>query len=346
VRAQTGRGTRSGPRIDLLAGVLILSAVAGTGTGLPTAAGASAGRPSRVEFREIRVFPKHSFALGEPWSPTHDRLVLRGRDGLSVFDASNPKAGLRQVHNGVRVFEVSWSPDGDWLLLVIGDPDPIDSRTLVVVPWRGGSPDTLVSGVTFFPSTWGSDGRVAYVTGSDVHWIMPPHGSSPRRRGLRDAPSMVVSNRVRGRAGVQWVRPGRLKTEPLTTPLRGLHLLIVDAVPHLGRYLIQGVAADSPSVVILDTRGEIVADLGALGIPFDPSGLSADGALIVGYKTIEGVDDIKSSSMYVGSSSGSWWAQVGNVPSALKTRFSRVRNTIAYEELSGGVHVGVLKVEP
>jgi len=306
----------------------------------------SAGRPSRVEFREVRVFPHHFLAYGQPWSPTHERLVMQGGEGLSVYDATRPQSGLHQIFKGAWVRQVTWSPDGDWLLLVIGDPNPTNTRTLIAVPWQGGTPDTLVEDEAFFPAIWASDGNVAYLTGSIVHWIRPRHGSDPPPMDPRDAPSLVTRH-GEGGMNLQWIRPGKLETEPLAIPVRGYHILIADAVPRLGRYLIRGIAADSASMLILNAHGGIDADLGAAGIPFEPSGLSGDGSLVIGYKEIDDGHTISSSKMYVASSRGAWSARVEKVNAAVKACFARTGRTIAYEDpIVGGVHVGSLSFEP
>ena len=122
--------------------------------------------------------------------------------------------------------------------------------------------------------------------------------------------------------------------------------MIADAIPAVGRYLIKGVAAESSSVLVLNERGEIVADLGAAGLPFDPSGLSGDGSLIIGFKEIDDEDTIRSSQLYVGSSNGAWSTKVENVPAAIKACFARTGRVIAYEDpVNGGVHVGSLSFQ-
>jgi hypothetical protein len=294
------------------------------------------GQSPRVEFKEIRAFPMHSLAYGEPWSPIHERLVLLGGDGYSVFDAEHPNDGLRQVFSGAWVRRVAWSPDGDWLLLVIGDPSPPNTRMLVVVPWQGGSPDTLVRDVSFLHSTWASDGNVAYVVGSDIHWIKPPRGASPRPRGSVDVPTLLAS---------QWIRPGRPKGEPLETQIPGSHTLTMDSVPGLGRYLVRGIGADMPTALVLDEHGTVVSDLGAAGIPFQPTGLSGDGELVVGHKTVDDGHTMISSRLFVCSSDGRWSARVENVEAGINPCFARTGRTIAFEDPHTGVRVGILSLD-
>lgn len=311
------------------------------------AQGGSTSNPVHVEFDEIRAIPKHFPAVGDPWSPAHARLVVEGPDGYSVFDAEHPDSGLRPVYSGGWVRWTCWSPDGDWLLFVIGDASPTDSRSLVKVRWTGGPADTLAKDVPrLWPAVWCRDGAIAYLVGSEIHWI-PMRAESSSSAVVPAAESTLVSGGRGGMNGLalQWVGSGMNSAQPLATPLRGYHLLLRDALPTIGRYLVQGIAEDNPSIVILDRSGRIASDLGAAALPFDPTSLSGDGTLVVGHKESDDGHTILSSDLYLSAWDGSWSAPISNAAGGMDPRFAREGRILEFVDFNDGViHVGVLRV--
>ncbi|MGH7731043.1 MAG: hypothetical protein ACRENJ_07320, partial [Candidatus Eiseniibacteriota bacterium] len=88
-----------------------------------------------------------------------------------------------------------WSPDGEWLLLVVGDPNPHNHRTLVAVP-LGGRPDTLLTRTDILGAFWGSDGRIHFRVGYDWKSAPPPARWKPATWFVRRPVPFISGERL------------------------------------------------------------------------------------------------------------------------------------------------------
>lgn len=131
----------------------------------------------RVRIVPIPAFDAMPLELGQPgsWSPRGTRLVLRRElKQLWVLDVSQPDRRPEKVYDTNEwIRSYGWSPDGEWLQLVVGDPSPNNDRMLVAVP-LGGRPDTLITGTDIVEAFWGSDGRLHYRVGYEWKSVPPP----------------------------------------------------------------------------------------------------------------------------------------------------------------------------
>lgn len=314
-----------------------------------TAATRSAPAP---EARIVPVASFDSFWMSGPgaWSPRGLRLALMdSTTRIRVFDAARPEQPPRLVLDAnawVRSF--SWSPDGEWLLVITGEPSPDNRRVLLAVPVSGGPPDTLRNQSELWPAVWGPDGRIHYWSGRRRFALDPPARWVPAKgTRLHEPPVLAVAEdlslRLRHWAPAPGEEPLLFGADFMAGGEVGIRL--VDRLPDGSRSLI-GVSRDTLARwLIVDGDGRTVTDLRTAGLDFQPTGLSADGRLLAGFtgRWEGGEGSWTDTWLRVADSGGAWNATIVGGEGGLGPQFSRDGMLLAYmDRASSGTRVGRL----
>jgi hypothetical protein len=269
--------------IAVLAGGLVCAQALADAPGAP-----------RLRIEPMAAFDTLGMAGPGAWSPRGTLLALtdapagKGPSRIWVFDPARPGTPARMVYDAGQWIRMhGWSPDGGWLLLVVGDAHPENHRTLVAVPLDGSTPDTLLAGVDIWLGFWGADGFIHYRERDGWSDLRPPPRWQPGRPYSLRAPlacglgpnlALVMGTQVGGRASdfQELVCFGTFRED------EG-QLKIIDALPNDTRFLV-AISQDTSAVLALvDGHGQSLTNLRSAGIRFEPSAISADGRLIVGF---------------------------------------------------------------
>lgn len=316
---------------------------------------AAAGGDARIAAPRVRIEPVATFdslglTLDEPgsWSPRGTRLALRrDTNQVWVFDAARPATPPRLVHDaGQRIRFSGWSPDGGWLVLLLGDSDPRTVNTLVAVPLEGGRPDTLRTEANIWFAFWGPDGSIYYRVPHAWPDVPPPHRWRPHASFVARPPLALDLgpglNLWFGR-----VHPRRFHELVcfLTFRQDGLSLRVIDALPDGSRFLVSISEATSAAVRLVDGKGGTLLDLREAGIQFRPSSISGDGRWIVG-SAAEAVPevDLPETRLEAADAEGRWVSRIEGGEACTDPQLSRSGSFIAYRTLLG-TRVGRLIVE-
>ena len=312
------------------------------------------GRPAAAA-PQIRIEPVASLdslplILGEPgaWSPVGALLALRrGPNQVWVFDASRPGAPPRMVHDaGQWVRSCGWSPDGGWLLLLVGDAHPRDLRMLVAVPLDGGRPDTLRSEEKIWRAFWGPDGLIHYKVPMDWPEALPPARWKPPATFVPRQPLALDMrsglelwfHRVDPRQAFDLVCLGDLRHD-------GIQLRVLDMIPDGSRFLVAISEDTTGAMRLVDRDGRTLLDLRRAGIRFEPTAISADGRMIVGFGGEGGGEQgYLRTWIEAADAGGRWSTRVSGGEGAQAPQLSREGSFIAYRT-ARGTAVGRLVIE-
>jgi hypothetical protein len=243
-----------------------------------------------------------------------------------------------------------WSPDGGWLLLVVGDAHPENHRMLVAVPLDGGTPDTLLAGVDIWLGFWGADGLIHYRERGGWSDRPPParwqhgqpySGHAPLAYGLGPNLALVMGPGVGGRASEsqELVCFGTFRED-------GRQLKVIDALPNDTRFLVSVSEDTSSAVELVDGHGQSLTNLRTSGIQFEPSAISGDGRLILGFAgESAGEGGWTRTWLEACDAGGHWSARVTGGEEGQDPQMSREGSYIAFRAAKG-TQVAKLVVEP
>ncbi len=143
--------------------------------------GAAVGTGERVEF----AFRTNSAANDRAVidiSPDGRRIVQAVKDSNGVSRLLTRDLGstaVTTIPGSEGVTEASFSPDGDWLVVLVGN-------SVRKLPTVGGPSTMLVDGTTYSGIGWGPDGSILYSKASDGLWRLPPGGGAPQQLSTLD----------------------------------------------------------------------------------------------------------------------------------------------------------------
>lgn len=307
-------------------------------------------QPGGPTVRFIQLAKLDGYRLDETgWSPRASLLGVRGTDGgFYVWDASRPEHSPKKILESIRVRSASWSPVGDRLLFVIGEPNLKDLRTLLAVSADGARVDTLLEEVAFWPAKWASDGSIYYRSDGRVHRMEALAAwSVPESIRAQKAPTFLMGKDPAFLGlGLGRVTPDsseEVALSRLNSRLTGDHLLLKDEALSTGRYLVV-VTGRNAATLILDGMGAIVVETGwACGYP---SSMTPDGRLLAG----EAADlaprkgGFSSATVYISDTKAKWCTALTNAEDGTNPQLARTDSLIAYDGLHGGVLVGRLEI--
>jgi len=283
---------------------------------------------------------------GGAWSPHGAWLALRrGMNQLWLVDpaARHPRPRLL-YDEGQWIRSYRWSPDGAWLLLLIGDADPTNLRTLVAVPLDGSGVDTLRTG-DILHAFWGSDGQIYFQTASEWLELPPPARWKPTTAfSVRPMKAIAAGRGLAIRIGppdahtaYELVRVGTFRQDTRT-------IQILDVRPDGSRLLV-GVSEDTSGVTeLVDGDGQPLLDLRQAGIRFEPSSLSADGRLVVGYSSDLKGEGWSRTWLEAADTGGRWSTKIAGGDGGGWPQMSRDESFIAFRK-GRGTTVARLTVE-
>lgn len=319
--------------------------------GLGVAAAGAGAQPAWTPEPHVRIAPivtLDSLWLPNPgaWSPRGVCLALRrGPNQLWVFDASRPKTPPRMLYDARQwIRSATWSPDGEWLLLLIGDANAFDLRTLVAVPLTAGGPDTLRAGETMLRAVWGPDGLVYFRTPHEWLELPPPSRWKPTT-AFHVQPAKAIDT---GEGLAVTLGPPDPR-QPYELVCFGTFrqdtrmVSILEALPDLSRLLVR-ISEDTTGVTeLVDGHGQALTRLGAA---FEPTALSSDGRLIVGSDT--DLDPkhggYNHSWLVAADAAGHWTTMIAGGDGGSAPQMSREGSVIAYTARRG-TRVARLTVE-
>jgi hypothetical protein len=322
-----------------------------TGPGLAAARRAAAVAAPRVRFVPIAAFDSLRIPGFGAWSPRGQRLALAdSTTRICVFDAARPERPPRMVldaRSWVRSF--SWSPDGEWLLVITGDPRPDNQVVLMAVPVDGGTPDTLRAQSELWPAVWGPDGRIHYRSGRRRFTLEAPAGWVPSAgTRLHDPPVLEVADDLSLRFRHWSPAPGEEPLLPGADVTVGgvVRVRLIDMLPDGSRALV-GVSRDTMARWrIVDADGATLTDLQRAGIAFQPTALSADGRLLAGFTgRWEGEAGWTRTELTIADANGGWVSAIEGTEDGVGPQLSRTGMLVAFlSRASGGTRVGRLVV--
>ena len=314
------------------------------------------GRASSIGAPVVRIVPIATFdslslTVKEPgaWSPRGARLALQAPRGqLWVFDTGSSPPSPRFVYDTKSwIHSCGWSPDGGWLLVLFSIPTPRNGDTLVAVPVDGGQPDTLLAGVDIWPATWSSDGSIHCRVGGLWRTLPPPAAWKPSASFV--PPPLLAAE----------VGPGlTLRLRPFVSGQPGERVMVgtyfasgrwfqvLDALPDGSRSLVAVADDTSWARRVVDGRGRTLLDLRQAGVRFEPTAISGDGRLIVGY-TGDWIDEQGWTRTWLeaADAAGRWSARVEGGEGGSDPQLSREGSFIAFRSAKGTT-VARLVIEP
>jgi hypothetical protein len=299
--------------------------------------GAHPGLPPHVSFTPLANLAGFHVPDAGGWSPTGSLLALQGPDGYYVLDAARIDLPPRQVLGGAVVRSFSWSPDGKRLLFVVGDPNPQNLRTLLVVSAADGHADTLLANAPVWPAVWGSDGGIYYPAEGGYRRIEPlaawQLADSVR---ARRAPSFILGpDSAFSGSGLARLTPGaddHPALSALNPGLKGRTAVVRDQLWATGRYLVllSGPGASGP--LVLGAAGERIADLGWTGMA--PTSITPDGRLAAGARETFKGGVPETSTILLADVMGHWCVPVGGSTDGNHVQLARADSLLAYQELA------------
>ena len=189
---------------------------------------------------QTRMLTTHHHADRDAaWSPEGGEIAFAssrwGRPGIYVMAATGERDGLRRVtpedFRGGR-FPV-WSPDGDSLLFVSGQPGHAYARGIYRVPAEGGEPQRMTphdDARNGWPSFSPDGERIAYISDRSGHlniWDMNRDGTDHRHILTLEQDQDYHDNDYIQTMGLHWSPDGRQLLH-FKNDLGNLRLLIVD----------------------------------------------------------------------------------------------------------------------
>ena len=309
--------------------------------------GRKPGAPPTARFYAIAAFDSLDIVGPGAWSPRGERLALRcWTSALYVWDARRPSRQPLQVLRAAEaIHSVSWSPDGSWLVAWVAGAEPQARTAIIAARATGGAEVVMSEEAGIRGAAWGPDGRI-YAWIGRRHRAMDPPAAWRPPAGLRLAPPPVLevaddlSLRLR-----HWApAPGE---EPLLAgaDLRaavGTRATLMDLLPDGSRYLI-GLSRDTTATwLVVDADGRTVSDLRRSGLSFQPTSLSSDGRLVVGFSGRWGRDaGWVGTGLRVADAGGAWVIPVAGTGEAMAPQLSRSGGFIAFSDRErGGTSVG------
>src|SRR5262249_719251 len=186
----------------LIAGLFATSGILDSDAVFAASLSGAAGGPitngPHAVFTSVASFP--GILLDPPWSPTLDKLAFRSADSLSVFDVARPNVAPRCVFRAGDgyVSACRWSPDGQWLLLLVRTPAEMVSglSSLVAVATNSQAVAWLTRDADiggFF--VWAGDGNIYYWdrTSGRRRQVTPPGTWQPMTQvPLSQKPALVL----------------------------------------------------------------------------------------------------------------------------------------------------------
>ncbi|HKQ57050.1 MAG TPA: hypothetical protein VJY35_04210 [Candidatus Eisenbacteria bacterium] len=315
---------------------------------VPAGAAPKSAAP-RVRIAPIAAFDSMPIRLAQPgsWSPRGTRLVLqRELNQLWVLDASQPERRPRRVYDTTDWIRwYGWSPDGEWLLLISGDPSERNDRMLIAVPAGGGRPDTLRAEQDIVEAFWGSDGRVHYRVQYDWHDLPPPERWKPAAWFVPRPVPWITGEKLMltlgPRAGA-YDQPAHLGTFKHDTRM----IVMLDALPDGSRWLLRMSHDTTGAVRLVDGRGKTLLDVLRLRHSPQPTAIDADTQLIVGYSGDGGGGEQGWTHTWLEAADGGgrWTAKIAGGDGGSDPQMSREGSFIAWGT-AAGTRVGQLVVE-
>lgn len=334
----------------LLAAVAAISTVGQPAT-ISTAQAAGSPIPEHVGFRRIASFDSLRLEYGMSWSPVGQHLALFGEHGgVFVFDVERPTLPPRHLLDtgGIKTF--CWSPDGRWLLLVVGSQPGFVN--LVTVPIEGGAPIVLRKNLEAWPAIWSSTGDIYYWedrTGRRYRVAPPAAWRQMNPNPLPPVPTIVYAPHDHAGSDPGYMRlrlflPAPIEMELPIPALEGAttNALLNDALPSGTRFLI-----NASQSLVLDGSGKLVGEPGRAGLIYATS-LSADGTMVVGQLETISQDGhkLEKSSLYLIGAMGGWRLPIAIPGSGTNPQLSRHGLFLVYEDpFTETTHVDSLILE-
>jgi hypothetical protein len=308
------------------------------------------GAAPATDAPHVRITPLASLdsmwtANAGAWSPGGTWLaVRRGITQLWVVDAASQRPRPRMLYDaGQWIRSYGWSPDGTWLLLLIGDANPTNLRTLVAVPLAGRGADTLRTG-DMLRAFWGSDGLVYFRTPSEwlelsapARWKPTTSFTARPTKAIEAGPGLAIRLGPAGGPRSELVCFDTFRQD--TRMIR-----VLEAHPDGSRLLV-AVSEDTTGITeLVDGDGQRLLDFRQAGIRFEPSGLSADGRLIVGFAVDVQGEGWSRSWLEAADVGGHWSTRIAGGDGGQAPQMSREGLFIAFGT-SRGTKVARLVVE-
>jgi len=280
---------------------------------------------------------------GGAWSPRGTLLALR-RDlhQIWVLDASRPGRRPQKVYDtGQWIRSYGWSPDGGWLLLVVGDPGPTNERMLVAASLAG-AVDTLRR-EDLLAAFWGSDGSIHYQVGNEWRQSLPPAGWKPPAAFVPRPVPVIGGEHLALTLGTG--APGARPPLHVGTFMDDTRRVIVmDALPDGSRQLVSISEDTSAALRVVDDRGRTVTDLRRAG--FWPTSIDGDSRMIVGHAGEGGGGEQGPTRTWLVAADrdGRWTTRIAGSEGGTDPQMSREGSFIAFA-VGKGTRVAQLVVE-
>jgi hypothetical protein len=314
--------------------------------------GASPGIPVGAAFMQM-VALDGTYGTYPPWSPTKPHLAFRTVAGLFVLDATTTGSQPLQVFQG-PVADYTWSPDGDWLLLVTASTEEARKglASLVAVPETGGTAATVIDKADVGNFVWGTDGSIYYWEREAPRFrqLAPPATWAPTQGppfGGRPVLVFAVNQTTRKIAPYYFHAGLQEKTRLLTSySVPGAHVLRRDGFSD-GRLLLSAFGrgeGGAGATLIVDSQGLVLSRLGASwgDERFTGTSVSSDESFVAGERVTDDGHGILAAELWIVAANNGWRLRVSNVTWGMNPQLSRVGSFVAYmaEE---GTRVGALQ---